>query len=93
MVSKPNSDDASRKKGREKIEEALEKGFKSGGDIGDIGGGTGAVVRSSGGGRGGRGSGTRTEARRTGKSKSISKQESIIEQRKQDCIWIIKKKK
>ena len=56
------------------IEKALEKGSKSGGDIGDIGGGTGDVVRSSGGGRGGRGSGTRSEVRRTGSASRAAKQ-------------------
>lgn len=48
------------------IERALKEGSKSGGDIGDIGGGTGAIVKSSGGGIGGSGSGTRSEARRLG---------------------------
>lgn len=48
------------------IEKALKKGFKSGGTIGDIGGGTGVPVRATGGGVGGRGSGTRSEARRLG---------------------------
>lgn len=53
------------------IDQALSQGFHSGGDIGDIGGGTGAVVTSSGGGRGGRGSGTRSEARRLGRTITI----------------------
>ena len=48
------------------IERALKEGSKSGGDIGDIGGGTGVPVSSSGGGRGGQGSGVRSEASRMG---------------------------
>lgn len=48
------------------IERALSTGFYSGGNIGDIGGGIGDTVTATGGGRGGAGSGTLSEAERTG---------------------------
>lgn len=61
------------------IEKALKRGFKSGGDIGDIGGGTRAPVSSSGGGVGGTGSYTRTEARLVG-GRELEKQFVVHEQ-------------
>jgi len=92
----PDNDNSKTRDGSDKIREALEKGFKSGGDIGDIGGGTGTPVSSGGGGRGGRGSGTRSEVRRTGSEARAAEQaaeagledtaaQQIVEQQAQEA--------
>lgn len=78
------------------IEKALKKGSKSGGDIGDIGGGTGEKVTSTGGGSGGSGSGTRSEARRSGGSagnKAYLEEKGIIETKQENQTQALNKER
>jgi len=64
---------SSEKKKESPIERALRKGFKSGGKIGDIGGGTGETVTSSGGGTGG----PQPTSTPTKKTRQTTKQEFV----------------